>query len=127
MHQSKIRLRPKKSKRRSGDTPRVILASCGVAGLLALGVFVNAGLRENVEIDRAAIIEFEAMMRTGSILFVPFSGNLCRRKTIDNVSGKIWDIGLIDCDAAVAQSIKNQQRQWMNQRVEEIRSGLAKR
>ncbi len=127
MRQSKVRSRSKHSKRRRRDAAGVLLVGGGVAGLLALGVFVNAGLRGNADLDRTGIAEFEAIMRTGSILFVPFTGNLCRRKMIDNVSGAIWDAGFVDCDIAVAQAVAKQQRQWTAQRVEEIRAGLAKR
>lgn len=121
------RSRSKAAKRRQRDTFGALLTSAAVAGLLALGVFVNAGIRGPGDLDRASIDEFEKMMRTGSILFVPRRGNDCRQKMIDNVTGLTWDVGFVDCDKAVAQAQKNYQRQWITQRVEEIRAGLTKR
>ncbi|MBI4275574.1 MAG: hypothetical protein HY659_12835 [Rhizobiales bacterium] len=123
----KSRSRSKKATRRRGDTFAILLTSGAVIGLLALGVFVNAGVRGPGNWDRESIDAFEKLMRTGSILFVPPRGNDCRQKMIDNVTGLTWDVGLVDCDKAVAQAQKNYQRQWITQRVEEIRAGLAKR
>lgn len=41
-------------------------------------------------------------MRTGPILFVPLTGNVCSRRLIDNETWRIRDGGQVVCDAAVS-------------------------
>ncbi|NWG23293.1 MAG: hypothetical protein HXY30_02565 [Pseudorhodoplanes sp.] len=41
-------------------------------------------------------------LRTGSILFVPNEGNICRRRLIDNRTWRIRDGGAVICNEAVA-------------------------
>jgi hypothetical protein len=117
--------RSKAVKRRRRDTFRALFACIGLTCVLVVAAF--AGLRAPEAPDRGDEAEFLAMMRTGSILFVPSHGNRCRRKLIDNVSGQTWDIGFVDCDVAVAQALRNHQKEWVAERVEGIRAGLTKR
>jgi hypothetical protein len=41
-------------------------------------------------------------LKTGSILFVPHQGNICRERLIDNKTWFIFDKGYVVCDEAVS-------------------------
>ena len=41
---------------------------------------------------------------TGSILFVPDDGKICRRFLFDNRTGRLSDNGLVDCESAYYRS-----------------------
>lgn len=40
-------------------------------------------------------------LATGSIIFVPIMGNVCRKRLIDNANWRIRDIGLVECRKAL--------------------------
>jgi hypothetical protein len=49
---------------------------------------------------------------TGSILFVPNDGKICRQLLFDNRTGLINDNGLVDCGHAYYQSVNDIPAQW---------------
>lgn len=67
--------------------------------------------------------------RSGSILFVPDEGNLCRKRVIDNKTWFIHDKGYVTCDEAVSWNATTVQapRQSSVSRVEAIRNGFFKK
>jgi hypothetical protein len=44
------------------------------------------------------------LLFSGSILFMPLSGDTCRQRLIDNATGQIRDNGLVDCATAKAET-----------------------
>lgn len=50
----------------------------------------------------SAAMDSDDDLRTGSILFVPEEGNICRRRLIDNNTWRIRDGGAVICNEAVA-------------------------
>lgn len=41
-------------------------------------------------------------IRTGSIVFMPSQGDECQQNLFDNDTGRIWVIGAVPCDVALA-------------------------
>jgi hypothetical protein len=64
---------------------------------------------------------------TGSIIFVPFAGNNCRKKLIDNATWRISDGGPIDCRTALAQGANGNESGFSTSRVDIIRNGFYSR
>ena len=46
---------------------------------------------------------------TGSIIMVPTRGEDCWQRIIDNRTGKMWDIGYVNCYEAVSRSEKSRE------------------
>jgi len=64
-------------------------------------------------------------LRSGSILFVPIEGNVCRRRVIDNETWRMRDDGFIECDEAVTwNSGAENQKYFVAVRVDAIRAGF---
>lgn len=65
-------------------------------------------------------------LTTGSILFVPNEGNVCRRKLIDNRTWLMRDAGNVVCDEAVSwNSNIESQHHSAAARIEAIRGGFS--
>ena len=71
--------------------------------LAAIGAVVAAGLfeKKETEIRRSSAEQVIAPrgdeIYTGSILFVPNDGRICRQILFDNRTGLLSDNGLVDC------------------------------
>jgi hypothetical protein len=66
-------------------------------------------------------------LRTGSILYVPDHGNVCRKRVIDNTTWRVREAGTVVCDEAVswnANSAGNGNSPLA--RIEAIRGGFKK-
>jgi hypothetical protein len=66
----------------------------------------------------------EAEMRSGSILFVPFSGDQCQHNLFDNISGQIWHSGYVSCDVALQRGNDEKTKGWSIARTEAIRGSF---
>jgi hypothetical protein len=51
---------------------------------------------------------------TGSIYFVPASGDACWQRMIDNRNGRMWDMGYVDCYEAMPQDTQHLPRATMS-------------
>jgi hypothetical protein len=64
-------------------------------------------------------------LKTGSILFVPAFGDQCRRRIIDNTTWRMFDNGVVDCDAALIEvRSRSSGSYWSSARVDVIRNGF---
>lgn len=64
-------------------------------------------------------------LTTGSILFVPNEGNVCRQRLIDNRTWTIRDGGYVICNEAVSWHTGNTRKTYTpTSRVEAIRDGF---
>lgn len=66
-------------------------------------------------------------LTTGSIIFLPAIGNICRNHLIDNATWQIRDNGVVDCKSALARSASGRRVGWSAARVDVIRSGFSRR
>ena len=111
---------------RAGSFNRRAWVACG---LLAFSwVVVHYGRDIPALFQSPAVSrESEPKMLSGSLLFTPFSGNTCRQTLIDNATGQIRDDGLVDCDAAKAQTAERWAKQMAFQRQIAIRDSFVNR
>jgi hypothetical protein len=97
-----MRRQRKRTKRRStgAERARRIAAVAAVTALLAGGFF--AATETNIQLSAAkpAPVPSDDEIYTGSILFVPDNGRVCRRFLFDNRTGRLSDGGLVDCESA---------------------------
>jgi len=67
-------------------------------------------------------------LTTGSVLFVPLEGNLCRKRLIDNKTWFMRDKGYVICDEAVSWNATMQNTPFTaNKRLDAVRTGFQKR
>ena len=57
---------------------------------------------------------------TGSILFVPNDGKICRQFLFDNRTGRTNDNGLVDCDHTYYPTASKPPMQWSSARAQVI-------
>ncbi len=63
---------------------------------------------------------------TGSMLYVPDSGNVCYQWQFDNRNGQLSDKGDVNCDAAAGQEL-NGAKNWSTARIRVISDGFRDR
>ena len=67
-------------------------------------------------------------LTTGTILFVPLQGNVCRKRLIDNKTWLMHDKGYVTCDEAVSWNAGSQGVSYSpTSRVDAIRGGFFKK
>lgn len=67
-------------------------------------------------------------LTTGSILFVPHQGNICRQRLIDNKTWLMRDKGYVICDEAVSWNANTQGQPYSQvSRFDAIRGGFFKK
>lgn len=105
-----------------------MIAITAIGVTLGLGSF---GINEYVKFKReaaaaAAMIEAanDGDVYTGSILFTPDRGVLCRQLLFDNLTGQVSDNGYVDCIAATYRSADDQPVRWPTARVRVISTGF---
>jgi uncharacterized protein (AIM24 family) len=71
----------------------------------------------------------EDYLTTGSVLFVPLQGNICRKRLIDNKTWLMRDKGYVVCDEAVSWNANTIPTTTYSPsaRVDAIRSGFVKK
>ena len=77
---------------------RRLAAVVAVTFLLAAGFFAATEPRIQLAAAKPAPVPSDAEIYTGSILFVPDDGRVCRRFLFDNRTGRFSDSGLVDCE-----------------------------
>ena len=121
-----------RSKRRSNarargrERSRQMLFLAAIGSVLTVGLFVagelEAGqfppwlpLSKPAQASKPAPSEEE--IYTGSILYVPSEGTICRQLLFDNRTGQLRDNGLVDCEQAYYRGTGESARLWPNARA----------
>ena len=78
---------------------RRITAVAAVIAVLAAGFFAATETKIELSSAKPAARPSDDEIYTGSILFVPDDGKVCRRVLFDNRTGRLSDSGLVDCEA----------------------------
>jgi len=124
-----------KSKRRttrgsqSRDSRRA-LAICllfGAIALVGLGTAIRNSPPGGTRVAATTSAQGNDDLTTGSIVFVPLFGNNCRTRLIDNATWRIRDNGVVDCNAALAQSTHGRRIGWSAARLDVVRQGFSHR
>jgi hypothetical protein len=92
-------------------------------GLLASGEYVIAQHRSAA----AAVASNDDEIYTGSILYMPYEGRICRQILFDNLTGQLSDNGSVDCDRAAYHGTYSTPKQWSFARVRVISTGFRDR
>lgn len=87
----------------------------------------GAGSGKQLAVSGAGDQTGDNYLSTGSILFVPQEGNLCRQRLIDNKTWFIRDKGYVACDEAVSWNANVQTPYTALTRTDAIRSGFFKK
>ena len=93
------------SARAPGAHPRarsILHTIIAVAVFLTLGLFVNEEYLSNGPHPATPNVggPSDDEIYTGSILFTPYEGNICRQMLFDNRTGRLSDNGNVDCERA---------------------------
>ena len=113
-----------RSRGRSGSRQAFIALAFGAClglGALAIDYCVTAQRQAAV----ALLPSDDDEIYTGSILYMPDMGNVCRQLLFDNQNGQFTDNGYVDC-ARAAYRIDGPKR-WSAARVRVISDGFRKR
>lgn len=117
---------PQRGARRARSRHQRAWMVCGV--LISLWAAIHYGRDMPVLFQsRRVVQESKPELLSGSILFVPSSGNICRQSLIDNATGQIRDNGLVDCTTAKVETEKSWAARMALQRQAAIRDSFANR
>ena len=117
--------RPSTRRRRAryGSRQVGIVIAVGITfalGALAINDYATAMRRAAA----AAVAPSDDEIYTGSILYTPNEGNICRQLLFDNHNGRITDNGYVDCERAFYQGGLDTPKQWSAARLRVISSGF---
>ena len=102
----------------------VALIACVGLGLFTSGEYVLGRQRSEVAVA-AALSDDE--INTGSILYMPYEGKICRQILFDNQTGLLSDNGRVDCETAAYRSLDNTPKSWSFARLRVISTGFRDR
>ncbi|MFZ0424340.1 MAG: hypothetical protein WAL80_15810 [Xanthobacteraceae bacterium] len=120
--------RPQKKTRRGRNRPSqvgLVLAVGAVLGFAAFGIddYVTAK-KAAAKAAAAALAASDEEIYTGSILYMPDRGELCRQLLFDNQNGQFADNGYVDCTRAAYRSTNEEAKHWSAARVRVISTGF---
>jgi hypothetical protein len=111
--------RPKGNSRAS-ERPHLLIVLSATAAITVGGFFAAA----HIQIVPAPVKPTKPLsddeIYTGSILFVPNDGKICRQFLFDNRTGRTNDNGLVDCDHAYYPTASKPPMQWSSARAQVI-------
>jgi hypothetical protein len=119
--------RRQKAKRRTREGVRQTTVVTAAGAFLALGLFASGEYVSATHRAAAAALASAASgegIYTGSILYMPEEGKICRQILFDNHTGLLSDNGKVDCERATYQGADSTPKQWSFARVRVISSGF---
>jgi len=117
--------RPSTKRPRAGGGLRQAWVAIAFGITLVLGALASdeyAALKRQA--DAAANAPSDDEIYTGSILYMPNEGNICRQLLFDNHNGHFADNGYVDCERAFYQGGPNSPKQWSAARLRVISYGF---
>jgi hypothetical protein len=105
------------------------LVVVAIGTILALGSLAAAEfVRLYGERVAAAAVKVDAVEAyTGSILYVPDYGNVCRQLLFDNRNGQFTGSAYVNCAVALYHVTVGEPREWSSPRAEVIGAGFRSR
>jgi hypothetical protein len=117
--------RPSMIRRRARNRSRQVWTVIGFG--LALGIAALA-TEEYATATRyakaAAAAQSDDEIYTGSILYMPDEGKVCRQLLFDNHNGRFSDNGYVDCERASYQGGVDSPKNWSAARLRVISTGF---
>jgi hypothetical protein len=118
--------RSRSRRRLAGQGREAVMACCTVVllcGTIGAVAFYSRSWPTDPARDKR-----EAELSTGSVLFIPPKGDMCRERTIDNSTWRIRDAGQIDCELALARNAALEAKgRWSGSRTDIIRDSFRNR
>jgi hypothetical protein len=93
----------------------VVLAAIG--GIVAAGLLVTGTFKIGRSPNQPAVVLSGDDVYTGSILYMPSEGNVCRQFLFDNRTGQMQDNGAVDCEQALYTGGKDLPKKWSTARA----------
>jgi len=114
--------RPARTRPRARSGSRQTLAVLAIGAGLGLGVLgiEQYATARRVAVDAAALAPSDSEIYTGSILYMPDVGDVCRQLLFDNHNGQFADNGYVDCAHAAYRGGINGPQQGSNARIQVI-------
>jgi hypothetical protein len=88
-----------------------------VGAIVAAGLLVTGTFKIGRSLNQSAVVLNANEVYTGSILYMPAWGNVCRQFLFDNRTGRMQDNGAVDCDQALDGGGKDIAKQWSTARA----------
>jgi hypothetical protein len=117
------RPKPRLRERFRETTVVAAVGACLALGLLATGGYVTARHRPAAVASASSDDE----IYTGSILYMPYEGRICRQFLFDNHTGRLSDNGSVDCERAAYQGADTGPKHWSFARMRVISTGFRDR
>jgi hypothetical protein len=109
---------------RGSERSRRMTVLIAIAITMATGLFAT----RHIEIAKSSGKPLrDDEIYTGSILFVPNDGKICRQLLFDNRTGLINNNGFVDCEHAYYQSTNEVPMQWSAARARVIGESFRRR
>jgi hypothetical protein len=110
------------------DFYRAVLAGLLLIFVFAAGFYDRQWLTGSKDTPYTLNDTSDHALRTGSILFVPASGNRCKHRLIDNYTWFIRDNGFINCDELVYRGTETISRDYNSSpRLDAIRDAFSRK
>jgi hypothetical protein len=118
------------------DRRRSLFVAGSIAILVAIVLAGGYGVHQRMVFaaEQAALraaqfaSALKAELRTGTVLFVPLGGNVCRRRVIDNATWTMRDGGQVICDRAVSWNANMPDpEQFLGMRSDAMRASFGQR
>jgi hypothetical protein len=101
------------------------MAIVAIAAALALGAFAaDKYAAAKRQAPPPAAEPGEEEIYTGSILYMPDDGRICRQLLFNNHDGRFTDNGYVDCEAAAYRGALDVPKQWSPARLHVISTGF---
>jgi hypothetical protein len=92
-----------------------------IGGVLAVGLFASGQFEFARSLRTPALAPLsDDEVYTGSILYLPDRGQMCRQLLFDNRTGRVQDNGLVDCEQASYRGMKEASKEWSTSRAQVI-------
>lgn len=89
-----------------------------LAGALAAGLFASGEFELMRSLHKPAVAPpSDDEVYTGSILYVPDEGKICRQLLFDNRTGRMQDNGMVDCEHAYYRGASEMSKQLSTARA----------
>jgi hypothetical protein len=89
-----------------------------LAGALAAGLFASGEFEFMRSLHKSAVAPpSDDEVYTGSILYVPDEGKICRQLLFDNRTGRMQDNGMVDCEHAYYRGASEMSKQLSTARA----------
>lgn len=109
------------------DFYRAVLAGVMLLAVLAVAFYDRLGASKDVAYTLGGDPSDHAL-RTGSVLFVPPSGNRCKHRLIDNYTWFMRDNGFVNCDELASRGIDPISRDYNSSpRLDAIRDAFIRK